>query len=378
MRGRRRLSFALLAVLSLAGCPPKPNPEPILVGHLAPLSGADKAVGEDAQRGIDLAVDEANQESNRINNRPVKVIHASTAGDGDAVQGQTVRLITVNRAVALLGGTDPAQLERIGRAAQPYGLPVVSPAALAGPSANEALFSTAVAPASQGQTLARFTREVLKPADVLVVSDVRRDVAGALATAFVKELGHGEVVRTDEATYRGDADFPALAERVKKARPKAVLLAGAVGDVVKLRPLLHAADPDAALVVGSEEEGLPALAEDRAAPGTVYLASAFAAEALTPKGQDAANRYRERFGQDLRVHAALAYDDARILFEALRRAHVTRGEPVRSELLKLDNFEGLTGPIAFTKEHTARRPLFILRLADGKAQLAKRYDPDTK
>jgi branched-chain amino acid transport system substrate-binding protein len=371
----RRLLLALLPVLALPGCYQKSNPEPIEVGHLAPLTGPDKTVGEHSRQGIDLAVDEANQESNRINNRPVNVLHADTAGDADAVQAQTVRLVTVNHAVALLGGSDPAQLERLSRAALPYPVPVVSSAALAGPPASEFLFSTAVAPASEGQTLARFTGEVLKPASVLVLSDVRSNVAGALAAAFVKELGKGETVKTDEATYRGDADFPRLVERVKKARPKAILLAGVIGDVVKLRPAVHGAAPEAALLVGAEEESLPALAEDRGAPGTVYLVSAFTADALTAKGQEVARRYRERFGQDLDVYAALAYDDARILFEAFRRAHLTRGEQVRAELPKLDNFEGLTGPIAFTAEHTARRPLFVLRLTEGKSQLAKRYDP---
>jgi branched-chain amino acid transport system substrate-binding protein len=381
MPGRRRVLLALVAlvaVLAPAGCTPTRNPDPIVVAHLAPLSGPDKAAGEHARQGIDLAVDEVNQEGNRINNRPVHVLHPDTAGDADAVQAQTVRAVTVNHAVALLGGTDPVAFERLGRAAQPYPVPVLAPAALAGPPAGDFLFSTGVAPGYQGQVLARFTREVLKPANVLVVSDVRSNGAGLLAAAFLREVGQGEAVKTTEATYRADTDFAGLVERVKKARPKALLLAGTAGDVVKLRPQLHDAAPEAALVVGTSEDGPAALAEDRAAAGTVYLASAFATDALTPKGQEVARKYRERFGQDLDGYGALAYDDARILFEAFRRARTTRGDEVRKVLLNLDNFEGLTGVVAFTKEHTARRPLFVLRLAEGKVQLAKRYDPDSK
>jgi branched-chain amino acid transport system substrate-binding protein len=88
-----------------------------------------------------------------------------------------------------------------------------------------------------------------------------------------------------------------------------------------------------------------------------------------------AKQYRDRFGHDLDGHAALAYDDARLLFEAMRRARGTSSLLVRKELLGVENFESLTGTFAFTKERTARRAVFVLRLEGGKAPLAKRYDP---
>jgi branched-chain amino acid transport system substrate-binding protein len=374
----RRLVLTLTLLLALAGCTARSSPEPIVVGHLAPLSGPDRAAGEHAQHGIDLAVDEVNQPGSRINDRPVNVVHADTAGDAEAVQAQTVRLITTRRPVALLGGTDASQLERISRAAPPYALPVVSPATWASPPAGEYLFSTAVTPTYQGMVLGRFTREALKPAGVLVLSDSRSDVATALTAGFVTEVGQGGTVKTDEATYHGEADFPNLIGRVKKARPQAVLVAGAVADLVKLRPQLHAAAPEAALVLGAEEGALPALAEDRTTPGTAYLASSFAAEGLTGKGQDVARQYRERFGHDLDVHAALAYDAARLLFEAIRRARAGNGVQVGKELPNVEHFESVTGPLAFARDHTALRSVFVLRLEEGKARLSMRYDPETK
>ena len=39
-------------------------------------------------------------------------------------------------------------------------------------------------------------------------------------------------------------------------------------------------------------------------------------------------------------------------------------------------FEGLTGPLSFAKDHTALRPLFVVRLKDGKSEVVKRYDPE--
>ena len=72
---------------------------------------------------------------------------------------------------------------------------------------------------------------------------------------------------------------------------------------------------------------------------------------------------------------ALAYDDARILFEAMRQAKSADGAKVRDALAAV-RFEGLTGPVSFAKDHTALRPLFVVRLKGGNAEVVKRYDPE--
>jgi len=47
----------LLATFCLTGCSHRTSSEPILIGHVAALSGPDKAAGDHAKQGIALAVD---------------------------------------------------------------------------------------------------------------------------------------------------------------------------------------------------------------------------------------------------------------------------------------------------------------------------------
>ncbi len=377
MSAVRRALLLGMSALFLAGCSPRAAPEPVWVGQVAPLSGPNRVAGEHARQGIDLAVDEANADGKGINGHPVQVRHADSRGEPQTAQEQAGRLVTVNRVSALLGGTTTPELESIGRGLQAYDTPVVSPATLPPSFGNENVFSTAVPPGYQGEVLARFAVD-LKPASIAAISDSKSAAATALAAAFVREAAKGGGARPEEWTYGGEADFTDLAARAKKAQPKAILLAGAPRDLLKLRPKLQEADPQAALLLGAEEGSLTTLAEDRTTPGAAYLASAFVLEGLTPAGQEVARKYHERFGQDLDVHAALAYDDARILFEALRPTKGNGGAALRKELLGLDNFDSLTGPLAFTAERAARRPVFVLRLEGGKAKLARRFDPPEK
>src|SRR5262245_48265499 len=77
----------------LTGCGSRANPEPIHVGHVAPLSGADKDIGEQGRKGIQLAVKEAN-EGEKVLNRKVAVDHGDTRSDKASVRGVTTRLLT--------------------------------------------------------------------------------------------------------------------------------------------------------------------------------------------------------------------------------------------------------------------------------------------
>src|SRR4051812_40997646 len=58
MSHRVQLLVVGLGCWLLAGCGPPAVGEPIWIGHLAPLSGPDRAQGEQARQGIELAVTE--------------------------------------------------------------------------------------------------------------------------------------------------------------------------------------------------------------------------------------------------------------------------------------------------------------------------------
>src|SRR5262249_36542112 len=96
----RAVLLPSLALLVLCGCKPRGEPEPILIGHVAPLSGPNEQIGESARQAIALAVAEANnREENLIAGLRVAVLHVDSRGELDALQPEAVRLITVNRVV---------------------------------------------------------------------------------------------------------------------------------------------------------------------------------------------------------------------------------------------------------------------------------------
>jgi branched-chain amino acid transport system substrate-binding protein len=372
-----RLLAATLAVFFLAGCFRKPPAEPILIGHVAPFRGPDKAIGERAKQAILLAVEEVNKDENRVLGRSVAVLHPHN--DPEELQPLSVRLITVDGVVALLGGNNAAEVEALGRAAQTYGVPVVTGAALPPPPVGENVFSVNASLARQGQTLARFAVRELKVDRVAVLVDSRRTEAMTLAAAFAREFSKEAATPVEEWAYQSEADLSALAQRVTMAQAKAVFHAGTADDLKKIATGLKGSEVNLPILYGTDGTPSTDLRADREGSVGVYLTTVYAEEGNTTPGQGFAKAYRERFHEAPDAPAAMAYDGARILFEALRRAKAAQPAKLRDELANAKakdlSFESSTGPLFFDKDHSAGRPLFVVRLEEGRLKVVKRYDP---
>src|SRR5438552_11492026 len=367
-----RILVSLISLLALIGCGRNSNPEPIYIGHLAPFTGPDKDIGEHAKQAIALALDKVNSDGG-IAGRPVRVIHPSFPDNLNELVPVTVRLITVNHIVALLGGTNGNQAERIGRAAQPYEVALVTPAELPPDGLGENVFSVNAGLAAQGLALAQFVKQDLKDVDrVAVLVDSRQSPSTTVAAVFSKELARANNYRVSEWTFKSGSDLSDLVERAKNFQPKALLHAGSVADLGLLKGKLQAAGLKTHVLYGGEMEHLTTLAADREASNGVYAASPFVPDA----NNEFVKKYQERFHQEPDLHAALAYDGLRVLCEAMGRVQLLQPGKIRLALAEGNEkpFEK-AGGLTFDKSHAARRPLFVGRLEDGKLMNPKRFDP---
>ena len=384
----------LLAVAVLqAGCGGKAEAPPIRIGHLSPRSGPDKAVGQSARRGILLAVEEANKApEDRGAGRPVMVWHTDTHGDPQAFGAEATRLVSVNRVAALIGGRDADEIKEFKRLDR-AGVLLISPAGLVNQSlAGSAVFFTGLSPAQQGQALARFAAQKGFGHVLILASDQDqgercRVLADAFKDSFpqawAKDHPKEKPAVTGPWHYGKDPTIQDRAEALRKelaraegkkgAKPDAVLVAGKPADVKKLRQELGPVKLP--VLFGGHEGSLKDLLEEADTRSGVWLATAFAPDAGTDRVKEFIQRFKDRFGEEPDVHAALAYDSARLLFRAMRQAKASSGEPVHKELDGLKDYASLTGPLCFDKNQQAQRAVFIMQLEGGKATTAKRYPP---
>jgi len=97
----------------------------------------------------------------------------------------------------------------------------------------------------------------------------------------------------------------------------------------------------------------------------------------SPAIQSFVEQYKQRYGNLLPdAHAALAYDAARLLFDALTRIGSTEPDKLREALAQTKNFAGVTGVISMDGDRNAVKPAVVLKLQDLKFIYQETIQPD--
>jgi len=81
--------------------------------------------------------------------------------------------------------------------------------------------------------------------------------------------------------------------------------------------------------------------------------------------QEFLKKYEERYKGIPDGLAALGYDAARIVAQAITRANSVKGADMAAELAKTKDFDGVTGKITIDKDRNAVKPAVILEMKKG-------------
>lgn len=372
--GTGKCAVLLVCTLFLGGCWQKAEPEPVFFGQIVPLSGPEKAVGERVRNGLILAVEDANKEENRVLSRRVAVLTPDGGASVDDIRHKAVRLVTVDRAVALLGGAELDQLEALAAVAQSHHVPVVVAGGYVWHSLNDYVFRTALSPRFHGKVLAGIAAgdKLLRLAVLCNAADRLLATTSAVAEAFEADLKKAGGTIVHRLDYKNPDSFKDFCEQLKEKMPQALLFAGPAADL----PALTKAGLDTRIpLLFAGEEGPEKLLHPPPAK-VVYLAVPWAADTGLPRSTEFAYRYKERFGEPADSHAALAFDNATILFAAVREAKSFEPAKIRKALAETKNFDSLTGPLSFAKDLWAIRPAFAVKIENGQARIIRPFNPE--
>jgi branched-chain amino acid transport system substrate-binding protein len=95
-----------------------------------------------------------------------------------------------------------------------------------------------------------------------------------------------------------------------------------------------------------------------------------------PRVQDFIRKYEERHGNIPDGLAALGYDAARILSDAINRAGSLHGDQIAAQLAKTKDFDGVTGKITIDKDRNAVKPAVMLEMKDGQPTYVSTIQPE--
>jgi branched-chain amino acid transport system substrate-binding protein len=374
LRNARALLIPAAALL-LTGCPPSndkgggQSADTILLGEYESMTGAEATFGESTHRGILLALEEVNK-AGGIKGKKIDVKNLDDQGKEQEAQNCVLRLCTEDKVTAILGEVASSRSIAGGRVAQKNGVPMVSPSSTnaAVTKVGDMIFRVCFIDDFQGFVGAKFAFENLKAKKVAILYDQTQAYSAGLREDFKKAFTNfGGAVVEDVPYNGGDTDFSPQLNKIKAAGPDAVYVPGYYtegGNIALQARKLGLTVP----LIGGDGWDSPKLAEiAKDAIEGCYYSNHYSEEETRPEVQEFVKKFKEKNpGYPADGLAALGYDAAKLLCDALNRAASLSSKDIAAALAATKDFKGVTGVITIDKDRNAQKPAVMLAMKEGK------------
>jgi branched-chain amino acid transport system substrate-binding protein len=366
------LALTLSGTLALSACNGGQggDSDEILIGEFGSLTGTTATFGISTRNGIDMAIEEVNA-AGGVLGRQVRVIVEDNQGRPEEAQTVVTKLITSDQVVAVLGEVASSRTLAAAPVAQQNGIPLITPAST-NPGVTEVgdyIFRVCFIDPFQGLVMAKFAFNTLKVRNVAILRDIRNDYSVGLADVFIENFTQmGGRIAADESYSEGDTDFSAQLTSLRASNPDAIFIPGYYTEVALIARQARGLGMNIPLMGGDGWDS-PRLTEiGGAALNNSYFSNHYSVEDPAPAIQKFVADYQAKYGEVPDALAALGYDAAKILFDAIERAGSTEPAAIRDALAETANFPGVTGSITIDEDRNAVKPAVVLRVVDGKVQ----------
>lgn len=371
-------AFILPLALALTGCNKGGDADVIRVGEYASLNGKEATFGQSSHEGTLLAIEEANA-SGGVLGKKLKLFTEDTQSKQGEAATVVNKLIARENVVAVLGEVASGRSLEAGRICQDAKVPMISPSST-NPKVTETgdfIFRVCFDDRFQGMVIANFARKTLKAQKVAVFTDVKSDYSKGLAQFFKEQFTKSGGTIVSELDYNGgDKDFKAQLTSIKAANPDGVFIPGYYTDVALICIQARQIGMNVPLFGGDGWESEDLLKIGKESVDGNYFSTHYHPDVGTEVSRRFVENYTKRFnGKTPDALAAMGYDSALVLIDAIKRAGSTEGQKIRDALASTKDFQAVSGKISMNEQRNAVKAAVILQVKDGKFKYLETIAP---
>lgn len=364
------LAFIVVLTALIAACKPA-APKTLKVAILAPLSGDVATFGVSTRDGALLAIEEWNAKGGVLGRRIEALVEDSQC-EAEPAASAANKVINQDQVKFIIGEVCSKASIPVSEIVDATGGKVlqISPTSTnpkvtirEDGTAKPTVFRACFIDPFQGTVAAKFALDKLGAKTAAVLLDQGNDYVRGLAEFFKEafEAGGGKVVVWETYTA-GDKDFSAILTKVKDANPDVLFLP----DYYQTVNLIAAQANQMgikAVKMGGDGWDSPEL--DRQATAGGFFTNHYTSEDTRPVVQDFVKRYQAKYGSVPDALAALAYDAANILFQAIQQAGTDDALKV-AQTMEKGKFSVVSGDITFDAQHNPKKCAVILEVSPEK------------
>ena len=355
----------------------KPAEDVILLGEVGSLTGSEAAFGISTRNGIELALEEANAAGGVKGKKLAVRVYDDQSKPEEAAAAAT-RLVTQDKVVAILGEVASSNSLAMAPKAQAAQVPRVSPSST-NPKVTEVgdyIFRVCFIDPFQGAVMARYAKETLKFSNVAILTDKKSAYSEGLTEVFqAKFSGAGGKIVGVEAYSKGDTDFRAQLTNIKKLKPEGLYVPGYYQDVALIAEQAKELGLKTVMMGGDGWDSSKLFELGGDAVDGSYVSNHYSSDDPSPRVQEFIKRYQAKFKTTPDSLAALGYDSANVVIEAMKRSADLSGPALREEIAKTKDFPGVAGTITLDAQRNPVKPAVVLKVEGGKFKYVDTVSP---
>lgn len=373
---KRVVVMALAAIFMMASL--AMAADTIKIGFNIPLTGDIPDVGQSSKNAAEMLKAEINGAGGiEVGGKKVMVefVYEDNESKAESAVKAATKLITEDEVLAIVGPQSSKQAVPAGEIANNYATPMVSPWSTNPNTTMDRpyVFRGCFLDPFQGPVVAKFATEELGAKKAAVLYDIASDYPKGLAeffkAAFEEIHGPGSVVAFESFTTK-DVEFGAQMTNI--------VMSGA--DVLFVPQYYN----EVPLVVNAAREmgwNKPILGSDSWGSGDLmglcgdackgyYFSTHYAAAGAKGDTKKFIDEYKAKYGKTPDDVAALTWDSARLMLQAIQDASLTgflnadRAEVMKA-LGKIKEFPGITGGMTFTPEGDPIKCAVVVQIDDN-------------
>ncbi|MDI6603765.1 MAG: ABC transporter substrate-binding protein [Thermoanaerobacteraceae bacterium] len=353
----------------------------IEVGALFELTGQVASYGTSEYNAVKLYIDDVNKNGGLLG-KQIELLKADNKSASDESINQATKLIVQDKVVAILGPATTGATKAASSIAMDKKVPLITPSGTSldvtvDPNTNKVkseIFRACYTDPYQGKVMGEFAAKDLKAKNAILYIDDKSDYSKGLAQSFKEQFEKlGGKIIDKEAYVANDQDFKSALTKIKGLNADVIFVPGYYQDTAKIvrqaremginTPFLGGDgwdSPDLVKIAGAS------------ALNNVYYSNHFISSDPDKTVQDFIQKYKAAYGVEPDAFAALSYDSAGMLVQAIKNANSADPAKITDALSKLQNFIGVTGSITIDKQHNPIKQTVIIELKDGKQILKKK------
>lgn len=350
----------------------------IKVGEFASLTGKEATFGQSSHKGTLLAIEELNA-AGGVLGRKFELITEDTQSKQGESASVVRKLVSRDKCIAILGEVASGRSLEAAPICQNAKVPMISPSST-NPKVTEVgdfVFRVCFIDPFQGTVMALFAKNTLKAKNVAVLTDAAAPYSVGLATFFKEKfVADGGKISVEQKFSSGDKDFKAQLTAIKASNPEAIFAPCYYTEAGLIAQQARQLGINLPIFGGDGWEAPELLTIGGKAMDGTYYSTHYSPEDKAEMVATFVNKFKARWnGEVPDAMAALGYDSALVLADAIKRAGGTDGPKLRDALAATKDFVGVTGKTTLDARRNATKPAVIIEVKDGKFVYKETVNP---